>query len=148
MDAFTGYFSLFLLKAVITKEMAQCLLKYVTIHSMPPEIVTDGGAQKELFVELTQIWGTHHAKVSLYNHKGNGKVGTIHSPVKNMMRALCPEISKGLWDLLLPIGGICLQYPSSFCNKTKTFHVTIWSNTNISNQCYTGNIKPKIGYFR
>ena len=45
VDAFTGYLTLFLLKQVNTKVIADCLLKYVTLHSMPLEIVTDGGPE-------------------------------------------------------------------------------------------------------
>ena len=42
VDAFTGYLTLFLLKQVNTRVIADCSLKYVTLHSMPLEIVTDG----------------------------------------------------------------------------------------------------------
>ena len=45
VDAFTGYLTLFLLKQVNTRVIADCLLKYVTLHSMPLEIVTDGGPE-------------------------------------------------------------------------------------------------------
>mmetsp|Transcript_43300 Transcript_43300/g.60774 ORF Transcript_43300/g.60774 Transcript_43300/m.60774 type:complete len:577 (+) Transcript_43300:212-1942(+) len=80
VDAFTGYLTLFPLKQVNTRVIADCLLKYVTLHSMPLEIVTDGGPEfrKQLLKDLMENWGIHHSKISAYNHKGNGKVETIH----------------------------------------------------------------------
>ena len=122
VDAFTGYLTLFLLKAVNTREMAECLLKYVTIHSMPLEIVTNGGSEfrKALLKELTKIWGIHHAKVSPHNHKGNGKVKTIHSPVKNMMRAYIRKYVRD-WDLLLPMVEFAYNTQVHSVTKQKPF---------------------------
>ena len=104
VDAFTGYLTLFLLKEVTTKVMAQCIFKYVTIHSIPVKIVTDRGSefQKELLADLMKIWSIHHSKVSSYNHKENGKVEVSHKIVKNMMRTLIKKYEKD-WDLLLPM---------------------------------------------
>ena len=45
VDAFMGYLTLFPLKQVNTRVITDCLLKYVTLHSMPLEIVTDGGSE-------------------------------------------------------------------------------------------------------
>ena len=47
-------------------------------------------------------WGIHHSKISAYNHKGNGKVETIHGAVKNIMRAFMRKFEND-WDLLLPM---------------------------------------------
>ena len=122
VDTFTGYLTLFPLKAVNTREMAECLLKYITIHSMPLEIVTDGGPEfrKALLKELTKIWGIHHAKVSPHNHKGNGKVETIHSPVKNMMRAYIRKYERD-WDLLLPMVEFAYNTQVHSVTKQKPF---------------------------
>ena len=56
VDAFMGYLTLFLLKQINTRVIVDCLLKYVTIHSMPLEIVTNGGPefQKQLLKDLME----------------------------------------------------------------------------------------------
>ena len=84
--------------------IADCLLKYVTLHSMPLEIVTNGGPefQKQLLKDLMENWGIHHSKISTYNHKGNGKVETIHGAVKNIMKAFMRKFEND-WNLLLPM---------------------------------------------
>ena len=104
VDAFMGYLTLFPLKQVNTRVIADCLLKYVTLHSMPLERVTDGGPEfrKQLLKDLMENWGIHHSKISAYNHKGNGKVETIHGAVKNIMRAFMRKFEND-WDLLLPM---------------------------------------------
>ena len=126
VDAFTGYLTLFLLKEVTTKVITQCIFKYVTIHLISVEIVTDEGPkfQKELLADLMKIWSMHHLKVSLKTIKKNGKIEVSYKIVKNMIRTLIRKYEKKLKFASFN-GGICIQHPKTFCYRVQTFYSAV-----------------------
>ena len=89
---------------------------------MPLEIVTDEGLEfrKAFLKELTKIWSIHHTKVSPHNHKENGKVETIHSPIKNIMRAYIRKYKRN-WDLLLSMVEFAYNTQVHSVTKQKPF---------------------------
>lgn len=103
VDSFTGFITLYPLKNVTTWNSAQCLMRYVMLHSMPLEIITDGGPEfrKDLLAQIHDLFDIKHIKIAPYNHRGNGKVETIHAIVKDMLRAYITRFEAD-WDLLLP----------------------------------------------
>ena len=104
VDAFTGWVSLHPIKTPNERQAAECLFQYISIHSMPITIVTDGGPEfrGKLTKEITKMWGIDHRRIAPWNHQGNGKVEVVHAIIKDMLRAFIAKYEKD-WDILLPM---------------------------------------------
>ena len=84
--------------------MAECLLAYISIHSMPLQIITDNGPEfaNQLMTELALMLGLKHSTTSPYNSKANGRVEVVHKSMQTMMRAYMEDHVED-WNLLLPL---------------------------------------------
>ena len=86
------------------ESVAQALLSYISVHSMPLKIITDNGPEfaNSIVAELKALLGFDHSKIAPHNSKANGKVEVAHKSVKNILRNYMDEFKED-WDLHLPM---------------------------------------------
>ena len=104
LESFSNHVRLFAVPDPNAKLMAECLLAYISVHSMPLQIITDNGPEfaNQLMTELALMLGLKHSTTSPYNSKANGRVEVAHKSMQTMMRAYMEDHVED-WDLLLPL---------------------------------------------
>ena len=104
LESFSNHVRLFAVPDPNAKLMAECLLAYISVHSMPLQIITDNGPEfaNQLMTELALMLGLKHSTTSPYNSKANGRVEVAHKSMQTMMRAYIEDHVED-WDLLLPL---------------------------------------------
>jgi hypothetical protein len=104
VDSFTGYIKLYAVPKPDAKTMAEALLGYIAVNSMPLKIITDNGTEfaNELMTELSLLLGLKQTFIAPYNSRSNGKVENSHKTTQTMLRAYIEQFPYD-WDLLIPL---------------------------------------------
>ena len=104
LESFSNHVRLFTVPDPNAKLMAEFLLAYISVHSMPLQIITDNGPEfaNQLMTELALMLGLKHFTTSPYNSKANGRVEVAHKSMQTMMCAYMEDHVED-WDLLLPL---------------------------------------------
>jgi hypothetical protein len=124
VDSFSGHIKLFALGVPNAKNMAQALMEYIAVNSMPLKIVTDNGPEfaNQLFAELMELLGLKQVYISPYNSKSNGKVEATHEVTKSIIRAFIKDHADD-WDLLLPLVEFAMNTSVSAVTKYTPFFI-------------------------
>ena len=104
VEAFSSHIRLYPIAELNGESVAQALLSYISVHSMPLKIITDNGPEfaNSIVAELKALLGFDHSKIAPHNSKANGKVEVAHKSVKNILRNYMDEFKED-WDLHLPM---------------------------------------------
>ena len=124
VDGFTGYVRLYPVPQPTGRIIAQVLLRYITVNSLPLRIVTDNGAEfaNELISDLARLLGIKHSFITPYHSQGNGKVENIHRTVQTMIRAYITDHADN-WDDLLPFLEFAMNTSQSEVTKHTPFYL-------------------------
>ena len=142
IESFSNHIRIFPIEDITAKTIADNLLKYIAIHSMPLKIITDNGPEfsAQIATELSELLGYTHRKISPYNSKANGRVENAHKSIQTMLRAYVEEFQTN-WDLLLPfIEFIYNTSPSKSNNGLTPFYLHFGRHPNLPIDVYLGTV--------
>ena len=124
IDSFTGYVKLYPLPQPDGKGVAEALLSYISVNSMPLKIVTDNGSEflNSVMTELIKLLGMKTNRIAPYNSRCNGKVENVHKTVQTIIRAYINEHAKD-WDLLIPYVEFAINTSRSEVTKYTPFYL-------------------------
>ena len=122
IDSFSGYVRLYAINQPTAIIIAEKLLSYIAINSMPLKIVTDNGSEfaNELMTELGLLLGLKQTLIAPYNSRSNGKVENSHKTTQQMVRAYIEKRPKD-WDILIPLLEFAMNTSKSVVTKYTPF---------------------------
>jgi hypothetical protein len=124
IDSFSGYLRLYAINQPTAIIIAEKLLGYIAINSMPLKIVTDNGSEfaNELMTELGLLLGLKQTCIAPYNSRSNGKVENSHKTTQQMVRAYIEKRPKD-WDILIPLLEFAINTSKSSVTKYTPFYL-------------------------
>jgi hypothetical protein len=124
VDSFSGYIRLYAIPQPNAKIIAEKLLKYIAINSMPLKIITDNGPEfaNELMTELGLLLGLKRKFIAPYHKRANGKVENSHKTTQQMVRAYIEKRPKD-WDVLIPLLEFAMNTSKSSATKFTPFYI-------------------------
>ena len=128
-DHFTKYTEAFPLRNTDALSVAKCMVKFISRHGIPDEILTDQGRnfQSELLENLYRLLDITRKRTAAYHPQTDGITERFVSTIKNMIRTYIGENPQD-WDQQLDI--LCFAYNTSTHATTKfspLFLMTIYS---------------------
>ena len=139
VEAFSGHKRLYPLANIDGESVAQVLLSYISVHSMPLKIITDNGPEfaNSIVSELKALLGFDHSKIAPHNSKANGKVEVANKNVKDILRNYINDFPED-WDLHLPMVEFALNVQKNESTGYSPFFVMFGRHPILPLDAYIG----------
>ena len=99
IDHFTKWVELFPLRHIKALNVAKSLLKFVSRHGIPEQILSDRGTnyQSEIIEHLCDLLDIHKTQTAAYHPQADGLSERFMRPLKDMITAYVSEDQRD-WD--------------------------------------------------